>query len=92
MLLGWTPDGRDVLSCDRDGTVDPWAVEAVPGATSTPRRQGSTELSLILSETSAGYAWLKSLAFEAEPFDFKMAILEPEGAGAKGLYVDAISL
>jgi hypothetical protein len=52
--------------------------------------QGHNELSLILSETSPGYAIVRDLAFETEPFDFKMAIPEPEGAAAKGLYVDAI--
>jgi len=53
-------------------------------------KQGSTELSIITSEPSPGYALLRSLAFEAEPFDFKMSIPEPPDASAKGLYVDAI--
>ena len=51
---------------------------------------GHTELSIILSEQSPGFARLRSLALDAEPFDFKMTKPEPENAATKGLYVDAI--
>jgi hypothetical protein len=51
---------------------------------------GTTELSFLTSEGSPGFPLLKRLAFQMDAFDYKMAIPEPEGAAARGLYVDPV--
>lgn len=51
---------------------------------------GTTELSFLTSEGSPGFSLLKRLAFHMDAFDYKMAIPEPEGAAANGLYVDPV--
>lgn len=51
--------------------------------------QGHSELTMFTSEPSRGYELVRDLGSDMERFDFwNFAIPEPEGAAARGLYVD----
>jgi hypothetical protein len=51
---------------------------------------GHTELMLLTSDGSPHDALMRRLTDRLDPFLFRMAVPEPEGAESRGLYIDAV--
>ena len=54
------------------------------------RRKGHTELMTLTSDGSPNNPLVRRLAKRLDPFLFRMSVAEPEGAAARGLYIDAV--
>ncbi|HUP84466.1 MAG TPA: hypothetical protein VM143_02255 [Acidimicrobiales bacterium] len=52
--------------------------------------RGHTELTFVLSEASPAFPLVAPIATRKEPFAFRMAIPEPDGTVARGVYVDTV--
>ena len=52
--------------------------------------RGHTELMFLTSQGSPNHGLLRRVATKLDPFAFRMAVPEPEGTQARGLYVDPV--